>query len=260
MSKIVFFDIDGTLLDDEKKICETTKDAIKKLKENDIHVAIATGRAPFMIKPLLEELGIDTYVTYNGQYVVHNGEAVFRNPIKKELLQKLEEEAAKNNHPMVFMDHLDMKANIELHDHIRDSFASLKMVPPSFHETYYHDRDIYQALLFFDRNEDNNYQYRDTFNECHFIRWHDYSVDILPAGGSKAKGIEKLLAVLEIEKENAYAFGDATNDLEMIAYVGTGVAMGNAMPEVKKVANYVTKSNNDKGIYHGLKELGLIDQ
>jgi Cof subfamily protein (haloacid dehalogenase superfamily) len=259
MSKIVFFDIDGTLLTEEKEVCETTRDAIKKLKENNVHVAIATGRAPFMIKSLLDDLEIDTYVTYNGQYVVHNGNAVFRNPLKRELLQKLEENAHQNNHPMVFMDHLDMKANVASHDHITDSFGSLKMTAPSYAPNYYHDRDIYQALLFFDRKEENNFEYKSDFSDCHFIRWHDYSVDILPAGGSKAKGIEKLLEILNIKRENAYAFGDALNDLEMLEFVGTGVAMGNAMPEVKKVANFITKSHNDEGIYHGVKELGLIE-
>lgn len=69
--KIIFFDIDGTLLDHEKKVPATTKESIQELKEAGHIVAIATGRAPYHFEELREELGIHSYVCLNGQYVVH---------------------------------------------------------------------------------------------------------------------------------------------------------------------------------------------
>ncbi|MFP3360828.1 HAD hydrolase family protein, partial [Planococcus sp. SIMBA_143] len=69
--KIVFFDIDGTLLNHDKKIPVSTREALKTLTENGVHVAIATGRAPFMFADLREDLGIDTFISFNGQYVKH---------------------------------------------------------------------------------------------------------------------------------------------------------------------------------------------
>src|SRR5690625_6342097 len=68
--KIVFFDIDGTLVDDDKNIPVSAKQAIDELKRNDVYVAIATGRAPFMFEHIRQELEIESYVSFNGQYVV----------------------------------------------------------------------------------------------------------------------------------------------------------------------------------------------
>ena len=67
---IIFFDIDGTLLDEDKIMPNSTKEAIFALKEQGHEVAIATGRAPFMFVDIREELNIDTYISYNGQYNV----------------------------------------------------------------------------------------------------------------------------------------------------------------------------------------------
>jgi Cof subfamily protein (haloacid dehalogenase superfamily) len=254
----VFFDIDGTLLNDEKELNKTTIEGIQKLKENGVIVAIATGRAPFMIQDLCKQLDISTYVTFNGQYVVHEGKEIYRNPLDVSLLNELRMKANEHEHPMVFMDHKKMKADIETHHHIEKSFSSLKMSPPTYDPTYHEGRDIYQSLIFYDRKDDEKFLYDQHFQDLQFIRWHHYSVDILPKGGSKAEGIKKLLEIINIEREHSFAFGDALNDLEMVEYVGTGVAMGNAMVEVKEKADLITKHTNDDGIYHGLKILKLI--
>ena len=91
-----------------------------------------------------------------------------------------------------------------------------------------------------------------------FVRWHAVSVDILPSGGSKAKGIEKIVEALDIPKERQYAFGDGLNDIEMLSTVTNSVAMGNVEETVKIVAKYVTKSVEDNGILHGLQMVGLL--
>ncbi|MEF3402006.1 HAD hydrolase family protein, partial [Enterobacter kobei] len=70
MSKIVFFDVDGTLVGETKEIPASAKQAIAKLKENGVYVAIATGRGPFMLDEIRKELDINSYICYNGQYVI----------------------------------------------------------------------------------------------------------------------------------------------------------------------------------------------
>ena len=84
--QLIFFDIDGTLLDDDKKLPESTKYAVQRLKELGHEVAIATGRSPHMFRELREELEIDTYVSLNGQYVVHKETPVFTNPLDQDEL------------------------------------------------------------------------------------------------------------------------------------------------------------------------------
>lgn len=257
MQSIIFFDIDGTLLNHEKQLPPSTKQAIFQLKERGHVVAIATGRAPFMFEKLRKELDIHTYVSYNGSFVVLNGEVIYRNPLKLQSLEKLTEAALHNNHPVVFMSDDDMKMNVPEHAYIKESIETLKIDQfPTYDPHYYKARDLYQTLLFCSEGEEK--QYEKEFQDFDFVRWHPVSLDLLPKGGSKAKGIEIITETLGIPAERHYAFGDGLNDLEMLSTVKNSVAMGNAEEKVKEVAKYVTKSVEDDGIVHGLQMVGLL--
>lgn len=255
--RLIFFDIDGTLLDRNKQLPPSAKDAIFRLKQQGHEVAIATGRAPFMFTDLRKELGIRTYISYNGQYVVLDDEILHTRPLEIKPLLALTESAMHRGHPVVFMDHEDMKANMPEHPHIRESIDTLKISHfPDYDPHYYKGRDLYQSLLFCPEGEEKPYEVE--FREFDFVRWHPLSVDILPRGGSKAEGIRKIVDELGFPLENIYAFGDGLNDLEMLSTVHHSVAMGNALDEIKAAAKYVTKSADDDGIYHGLKLVGLL--
>ncbi|MGJ7911691.1 Cof-type HAD-IIB family hydrolase [Neobacillus sp. LXY-1] len=254
---IIFFDIDGTLLTHDKELPPLTKESIFKLKRFGHEVAIATGRAPFMFEDLRKELDIHTFVSYNGQYVVLNGEVLSTNPLNSPSLEKLTETALQNNHPVVYMDHKDMKANVPEHTYIAESISTLKIEHfPTFDPNYYKDRDLYQTLLFCQVGEEK--QYEEMFQDFDFVRWHPLSVDVIPKGGSKAKGIEQIVNKLSIPDDRHYAFGDGLNDIEMLTTVKNSVAMGNAVDQVKKVAKFVTRSVEENGITHGLQMVGLL--
>jgi Cof subfamily protein (haloacid dehalogenase superfamily) len=254
--KIVFFDIDGTLLDENKELPDSTVQAVQALKDTGVHVAIATGRAPFMFADLRKRLGIDSYVSFNGQYVVFEGEVIYQKPLNRERLHTLKEHAHENGHPLIFMDAETMRASMDNHPYIHVSMGSLKFTHPELDPFYYENRDIYQALLFCKPEEEHLYIHE--YSEFRFVRWHAVSTDILPFGGSKAEGIKRMIERLGIKKEDVYAFGDGLNDIEMLRFVGTGVAMGNAKEEVKEVADFVTKDVAEEGILYGLKQLQLI--
>jgi len=254
--KLIFFDIDGTLLDHEKHLPKSTEEAIDKLKQAGHYVAIATGRAPFMFSNLREKLGVSTYISFNGQYVVLDNEPIVKNPLDKGELIRLTEQAVIHDHPVVFMDHKDMKANIPYHSRIESSIGSLKFDHPAYDPAYLEGREIYQSLLFCTAEEQGSYEKE--FTKFDFIRWHEFSTDVLPTGGSKAIGIDAVVNELGMNIEDVYVFGDGPNDLEMLQYTPNSVAMGNALPEVKKVASFVTKDVTDDGIVHGLKHMGLL--
>ncbi|MFP7295968.1 Cof-type HAD-IIB family hydrolase [Neobacillus niacini] len=256
MKKIVFFDIDGTLLDQEKKLPASTKRAIQLLKENGVFVAIATGRAPFMFTGLKNELDIDSYVSFNGQYVVFENEAIYKNPLEQDELKRFLQDAKANEHPLIFMNELTMKATTHYHPFIETSMGSLLFPHPDEDQTFFAHNEIYQSLLFC-KDDEEKFYFND-FAKFDFIRWHPYSVDILPKGGSKAEGIKKMIDRLGFDLKDVYAFGDGLNDLEMLKAVGTGVAMGNGVPEAKEIANFVTTDVSEDGIWNGLKELKLI--
>ncbi|WP_018662969.1 Cof-type HAD-IIB family hydrolase [Heyndrickxia acidiproducens] len=256
MSKIVFFDIDGTLLDHRKNIPDSTKKAVQELKNNGIYVAIATGRAPFMIGGIRKELGIDSFVSFNGSYVVFENHTIYKNPLLLQKEKELASLAASNAAPMVFMNDKTMKANVEHHEYIKESLATMNFAHPDYDPRFFLHNETYQGLLFCEEKDQDMYVER--FPEFRFVRWHPYSMDVVPKGGSKAEGIKQLLDKLGFKMEDAYAFGDGLNDIEMIQAVGTGIAMGNAVEALKGHADLVTKDVAEDGIYCGLKQVELI--
>lgn len=255
--KLIFFDIDGTLLNDDKELPIKTVEAIEALKAKGHIVAIATGRGPFMYQDIREKLDIDTYVSYNGSYVVYEGTPIYTSPLDKRALLQLETEGHERQHPMMFMDHKDMKQNVKDHASINESMATLKLTfTPDYDPSYHADRDLYQALFFVDDEELKLYDQR--FPEFEFVRWHPLSVDILPKGGSKWRGIKQLIEHVAIDPSDVYAFGDGLNDVEMLEHIHNSVAMGNGCPEAKQVADFVTTDVNEDGLYLGIKEMGLL--
>lgn len=256
MSKIVFFDVDGTLVNEEKEIPASTKEAIQLLQEKGVFVAIATGRAPFMLDEIAKELGIQSFVSYNGQYVIFEGEVIYKNPLPQESLERLITIATERENPIVFSASDSLRVNLPSHPGVEEGMASIKREYPKVDANYYKGRNIYQCLLFCAEQEDAFYQ--KNFPQYRFLRWHDVSVDVCPANGSKAKGIRELIKKLGFQMEDTYAFGDGLNDIDMLQEVGCGIAMGNGREEVKQVADYVTDSVDEDAIMKALKHFRLL--
>lgn len=255
-NKIVFFDIDGTLLDFNKELPDSTREAVKTLKENGVYVAIATGRAPFMIEDIRKELDIDSYVCFNGQYVVFENEIIYRNPLPKSKLHNLLEHTKNKRIPVVLMNEHGARTTVPYSKHIEETLRSFKLDHPEHDEEYHHHYDIFQSLLYCTEQEEK--EYTQEHRDLKFIRWHPVCMDVVPFGGSKAIGINEFIKRAEFQLENVYAFGDGLNDIEMLQTVGTGIAMGNAEKELLKHADVVTSSVDEDGIYNGLVKVGLI--
>lgn len=256
MKKFLFFDVDGTLYNSQKLLPESAKAAIFKARENGHEIAIATGRAPFMIQDLLEELQIDTYITFNGQYVVYKGKVIFTDQIPNETLKTILAYGEEQNHPFVFINDVEMIATAGEHKEVSDSLATLHYPYPIINADYYLQRPVYQTLLF--ANELEQRKYEEAFPEVKFIRWHPMSCDMLPSTGSKSRGIEKLLEHIRFPMEDVITFGDGLNDVEMLSVAGIGVAMGNGHEEAKKVATMVTKHVDEDGLYYAMEKLSII--
>lgn len=256
--KIIFFDIDGTLYNDEKVVPDSTKEAVKAAKDAGHIAAIATGRSPFMYEDLRAELGISTFVSMNGNYVVFEDELIYTNPLDAERLEDITAVAMENDHPIVYLDDRNMHSNVPEHDYMTEGIASLKLGFMPGHDPEYHiGRSIYQSLLFCPKGEEGIYQehFTDAFQ---FIRWHTYSMDVSPKNGSKAEGIKKIVEKMDVDIKDVYAFGDGANDVEMLRYVPNSFAMGNAREEIKAQAKHVTSSVDADGIMNGLQMADLI--
>lgn len=254
--KMVFFDLDGTLVDSNKKISETTKQALSSLQKNGIIPVIATGRPPYMFESIREELNIHNFVSTNGQYVIYEDEVIYEDFLDRDLIDELVKDASARGHNVAFFNTETFKETFIKHSSDNEKVKSFYDTTPLIDHTFHLQETIHQALLLC--KEDEESYYKSAYPHFEFIRWGDEAMDILPKGGSKARGIHTLLNKLNIKIENTYAFGDGLNDVAMFELVGNGIAMYNGRDELKKVASHITTSCDDDGIINGLKHYKLI--
>ena len=261
--KLVFFDIDETLyVKDKAYVPPSVYTAIRKLKENGIVPGIATGRArgvfPRVINELIEQENIDMMVTINGQHNSYQGKVIERHPIAIAKIERLIEFFEQHRIIYAFISN----DRIAVSGITPEMQAALNPITTDYvvDKQHYRQHEVYQMLAFYDASQDAQIQASGVLGEdLKVLRWHEYSVDVLEDAGSKARGIDTIARHLGYTAANVMAFGDGINDREMIAHVGLGVAMGNAIPELKRVAQYVTSDIEDDGILTALVALGMID-
>jgi predicted HAD superfamily Cof-like phosphohydrolase/hydroxymethylpyrimidine pyrophosphatase-like HAD family hydrolase len=274
--KAVFFDLDGTLFTSTRGVAGSTRKAIRELRQKGIFVGIATGRGPAFVMPLLEDLDIDFAVTYNGQYIFTPKELLFDHPLEQKTVKKLMKYAKQQGADIslgtahgVLGSGLLKFGETRVAGFIsgllpsstsgvaRSSFKHVvRKLMPQNEALAEKEEVIYQAMMVATRAETSKVQA--AFPELIVTRSNPYSVDLLSLDGGKLAGIALLGARYGFDVTQAMVFGDSENDTGMIAGAGYGVAMGNAMPAVKEVANYVTDSNNQDGIAKALAYYGLI--
>lgn len=260
-SKIIFFDIDGTLYDPVIGVPESTKEALKLLNQNGHIPIICTGRTKAIIPENIKNLGFygivagaGTYVEYDGHIIHHKVEGA---DFARDILALLKENGIKfivEGPEYVYYDGSDQskeyeKVKKELNSIGYDKARALEFGDYRMNKITCHipEEDCMKAIL--PKIEE----------KFHLIRHQSGKfVELAPIGYTKATGIKYLLAYLDRDREDTYAFGDSTNDIEMLDYVKYGIAMGNSYPEVLEKARYRTKSLKEDGIFYGLKEFGLI--
>jgi Cof subfamily protein (haloacid dehalogenase superfamily) len=256
--KIVFFDIDRTLYDpDIKGIPASTIEALKKLHENkNIEIAIATGRAFYMLH-IIEEIKqyINIFITINGQIIIKDGITIFRNPIEKDKVLSVVKQLDLYEMKYGFLGEFDETLNI-VDDKGKKAFELVSMKLPRIDPHFYLDNDIFQMWAFCERKY--HLQFKEIFHDLEVVAWLGDGFDILSKGMSKKEGIEKILEIEQIPLENAYAFGDGDNDIEMLDFIPNSVAMGNASKKAKKHATLITDDIKNDGIKKGLISLGLL--
>lgn len=254
--QILFFDIDGTLVDPRTgRISERTKEALNRLREKGRKLFIATGRPPASL-PDLTGICFDGFITVNGSLCYTAEEVIFHTPLAPEAVQKVIQNAAALGRPVTVATRNRLSANgwdQDLADYYR--LAGLELtVDENFEATC--REAVYQMMLGC-READHPAIIRGVEGADITFSW-DRAADVIPAGGGKAAAIGKVLEYYQLKPSQAMAFGDGFNDLEMLQTVGTGVAMGNADPRVKAIARDHCRPVWEEGIYHYCVDHGLI--
>lgn len=276
--KAVFFDIDGTLLNDRKNVQKSTIKAIRNLKDQGILVSLATGRGPSFVQPFLENLGLDFAVTYNGQYIYSRSEIIYTNQLSKTTVYRLIRYAGARRREISLGTASGLLGSgiIGLGTSRLGQIVS-SLVPrkwaKAIERSFKHfirrikpqnidslmiilREPIYQVVLVATEGESERIQKQ--FPRVKLTRSSPYSMDVISEEQSKVKGIERVGQRYGFDLSEVIAFGDSDNDIEMLSQVGIGVAMGNASQQVKENARYTTADNNDDGISKALAHYGLI--
>ena len=258
MIKVIFFDIDGTLVPiGTRHISDSNIDAIKKLQEKNIKCVLCTGRDIRDVgrnNDVLEKIKPDGIIASTGQYCVNeSGKPFYIKQLDDNQSKELLDLFYEKKYSICLKTENDTYLNY-LSPLAKDMYEKLGVKPWPVKE--YNGEKLFSGLLYsnlVERKEiENNLKY------LKFTSWSSVSTDIIPLDGGKTKGIEKYLEKENIDISETMAFGDSENDIEMLEYVKIGVAMGNGNNEVKSSANYITDDCDKEGIYKALVHFGII--
>lgn len=255
--KIIFFDIDGTLIDTEKKqISEKMLETLIRLKQRNMILCLSTGRGPLAL-PHFDGWEADAFLTFNGSYCFDKQQDIYKHPIPVKDVKTIVQNAASIDRPVSIATRDKLIANGRDKDLV-DYFAiaGLEVIVSDDFGKVIEKDDVYQ-LMSGGRKEEYPALLKNV-PRAKIAAWWDRAVDIIPADSGKGTGVNKVLEYYHLHKSQALAFGDGDNDIEMFQAVGTGIAMGNASESLKAVAQEICGHVTDDGIYHYCAAHGLL--
>ena len=262
--KIVFSDIDGTFLTESKTVTAKTESAVKSLLDKKIQFVLVSARMPEAIYPITEKIGVKIpIISYSGGLVLTEDEKILHD-------KKISHGATKNI-LLALKNYLDISINYysgrnwfveNIDDRVQHemNITSATAELENFSELLEKNILPNKILIMTEPEICKNLEVElgKTFPELNVVRSSKTLLEIMDKEVSKAAGIEILLKHFNFGVENSVAFGDNYNDVEMLKFVGCGVAMENAPDDVKKIADKITTSNEDDGIYNFLAKENLI--
>lgn len=271
--KVIFLDIDGTLIDRSLKVPESAVEAIQKAKARGHKLYINTGRSRCQVYQAIWDLEFDGFIGGNGIYIEEDGQKLFHRPMSEEMVMKVINHLeaieggffAENNHTL-YANHNYLTSLASLLDlsveEARD--WTTRVFPSTTFDNTNWQVDVNKICVVLTDNIDVDQLWEVIKPDLTMGLWNMNSrkkgfADIFQDGTSKGKAVEFVMQHLGKPLEDAYSFGDADNDIEMVATSGVGVAMGNADPRLKAVADHITDHVTDDGLWKAFKHIGLID-
>ncbi|MDE7412500.1 MAG: Cof-type HAD-IIB family hydrolase [Muribaculaceae bacterium] len=261
--KALFFDIDGTLVPyGLGHIPEEVSEAIAAVRAKGVKVFISTGRHLHWINNL-GDTEFDGYVTVNGGMCLDADKTtcIHKTCIDPSDVERLAEFSSHHDIPLVVV---PAKEDIFITRHTPEvEFVAEELHLPFVPLGEVKDalgKDVVQ-LMAFGSEEDRRHSglFGETLLHCEPTSWNPYFCDIIPKGSDKSAGLEAMASHFGFDISETMAFGDGSNDIGMLRTAGIGVAMGNADPEVKAAADYVTTDDTDHGVINALRHFGLIE-
>lgn len=256
--RLLGLDIDGTIRKRDNSISERVKKAILKIQAAGVKIAILSGRPIYGMRETAKDLCLDQY---GGFMMGHNGAVIVDcasgNVIKREILPmgligdiyRFAKEYGCNmlTYDENYMVTDDVRNQIIVHEAFVNGMTLKETI--DFHE--YNSKPVIKCMVVGDPNSlilMEKLRKERFGSEVECFRSEPYYLEFVPKGIHKGSTFAVLADRLGIEREETAACGDGYNDLSMIQYAGLGVAMGNAQNDVKRDADYVTKSCEEDGV------------
>lgn len=264
MIKLVAIDLDGTLLNNQRKISQKNKDALIKAKQQGVKIVLCTGRPLLGMRHFLEEIGLkdpgDYVITYNGGLVqkADTGEVLHQMTLDKTAVEEIYRVSQDIQVPMHYLDLAHVYSPTGPADAQSGYPDIMDALPFVSLEVADAPADIQVNKVLFSC-ESSLLDERIALLPAHFkenytvMKSRPNLLEIMHKKVNKGTGIHALAELLGFNQSNIMTLGDEENDLDMIAYAGLGIAMGNANLKVKQIADFVTETNEQDGVARAIE-------
>ncbi|GGF86161.1 Cof-type HAD-IIB family hydrolase [Paenibacillus aceti] len=254
MYKLIAIDIDDTLINDNKEVTPATQQALEQAIAAGVIVTLATGRAYSSAQAIARQTGLNVpIITYQGSLVKNllDEKVLYERYVPAEAIRKTFEFCAEH--------HLHLQTYIDDKLYAREENQKLIDYTNLNRTKYYVEPDFLKLasqptpkMLIIDEPDYLDKiapQLRELLGaEVHITKSKPNFLEITHQEGTKGHALKFLAAHFGCELAETIAIGDSWNDHEMLEAAGLGVAMGNAIPALKEIADYVTLSNNEDGV------------
>lgn len=263
-TNLIFFDVDGTLLEFSKGIKDLSlelKKALDEIHRNGDRYFICTGRSHGMLPSTIRNMAADGYSLCAGAFVTVNGQEIRNVYFSQEKLDFIMNRLTQYD-PVLYLEcGFELYSNLsqtEENNRYQKKFGINPIYVKPLKETK--GLKVNKISVIFSSPE--HVEAMEDFSDQGITvlpQPGELAFDITLAHSTKRDGIKAIKEFIDIAGDvRTIAFGDNYNDIEMIEYVDIGVAMGNGPEDLKTVADFVTRSVEEDGVLFGLKELGII--
>lgn len=270
MYKLIAIDMDGTLLNNAREISLRTYNTIQDAKSAGIKIVLASGRPLEGLRPYLEYLGLtgddDFVIAYNGSLVqrVGNSEVLHRTTLRGSDAKRLQKVATQLD---LFIHAFSTEQGLITHQYnqwteIESSLNCVPVCETDFEQIDDNDHLIKIMMVAGETALDNAIAKLPAALRLDYtvVRSAPYFLEFLHLESNKGLGVAHLANILGIAAEQVMCIGDAENDHHMLKFAGLSVAMGNASPETKALADYIAPNNDQDGVAVAIEKHALQKQ
>ena len=265
--KLIALDLDGTLTNDQKIVTEHTKEILLKAGEAGVSIALASGRPMLGVAPIAESIGLDKVnsfvMAYNGGQIINyrSGEVVNYVNFHPDYIPEAVSCAREYGMPILTYSNTDIYTEGPLDEWAhREEINCGKDAIVVDDLTKSIDFPIVKMMIAADPEKLKipEKEMAERFEgRLDIYRAEKWFLELMPKGINKFAGVKMIADYLGLAPDEVMACGDANNDIPMLEYAGLGVAVANASEQVKAIANFISRSNNEDGVAYAVEKYVL---